>query len=437
MGGGLMQLVAYGAQDIYLTGNPEITFFKKIHKRHTNFSIESIQQVLNGEININRKASCILSRSGDLIHKMFLQMNIDFRLGSWKDTSGDTVVYRPYTISDNIGHNILDYIDLEIGGTIIDRQYGIWIEVWSELTITESKKTGYDLIIDGFKQVKGTNNKIKIKISDTEQATIGEGYPEDNKKSRYSNNIYIPLQFWFCKNPGLALPLIALQYHEIKVHFYFKSNINNQLCKKVQSPYTAVDHNDADITSEINPIFNIDASLWVDYIFLDTEERRKFAQVSHEYLIDQIQVIKYENTNLVNYSLSINHPVKELIWVINNKNEDWNVFTKITKATILLNGHERFAERDGDYFSIVQPYQYHSVIPCSGSNSKNINCYSFALNPEEHQPSGTCNFSRIDNAYLKTEFVNDSSNDYFITIFAVNYNILRINSGMGGLAYSN
>ena len=441
-----MQLVAYGAQDVYLTGNPQITFFKVVYRRHTNFSMESIQQTINGDPAIGKRVSCNISRNGDLIHKIYLQMKIDFTLGVRKHND----IFKALTIADDIGHRIIKYVDLDIGGTRIDRQYGLWMEIWSELTITESQKAGYDLLVDGYKNVKTTTDGDKINVqifndaANTKVNTIGDTH-NDGDSSRYSENIYVPLQFWFCKNPGLALPLIALQYHEVTIHIEFESNNNNALCKNLS--YRAVKNDKTTaVDNVLEPTFAITASLWVDYIYLDTDERRRFAQVSHEYLIEQIQHTGSEQANKYSHNLNLNHPVKELIWVVNNTLEtvdylpQWNKFTGVKTAKVILNGHDRFAERDGDYFSIVQPYQHHTTIPCVVGDcieSKHIHCYSFALKPEEHQPSGTCNFSRIDNATLNLTYNVNDVDKFNVSIFAVNYNVLRIMSGMAGVAYSN
>ena len=473
MGGGLMQLVAYGAQDVYLTGNPQITFFKVVYRRHTNFSMESIEQTINGEPGIGKRVSCTISRNGDLIHKMYLQMKIDFTLGTWYDDEDDDK-YRPLTIADNIGHRIIKYVDLEIGGSRIDRQYGIWMDIWSELTNSESHKAGYDLLVDGYKDVAlaspaydtTTDNIVPVLVKTTApiQTQTGTGLGAshinagDGSDDRYSQNLYVPLQFWFCKNPGLALPLIALQYHEVKVQIEFESNNENELCKKLRlyststvDKYLALykingaNYGEDEKLGLITPTFAINASLWVDYIYLDTDERRRFAQVSHEYLIEQIQHTGSEQANKYSHNLNLNHPVKELIWVVNNTKEtndyvpQWNKFTGVKTAKVILNGHDRFAERDGDYFSIVQPYQHHTTIPFDSEkfSSRHINCYSFAIKPEDHQPSGTCNFSRIDNATLNLTYAEDDVNNFKVSIFAVNYNVLRIMSGMAGVAYSN
>ena len=378
MGGGLLQLVAYGAQDVYLTGNPQITFFKVVYRRHTNFSIESIQQTFNGSATLGSRVTCQISRNGDLVHKVYLQANV---------ASNASVA------SKNIGHWLIKQVEVEIGGQMIDRQYGEWMYIWNELTLPKGKEEGFKEMI----KTKENANADTVKV-------------------------YVPLEFWFCRNIGLALPLIALQYHEVKINLTL---------------------NDAE-TSGINAVSEVE--LWADYIFLDTDERRRFAQLSHEYLIEQVQftggdTIAGTGANVkqtTKSKLSFNHPVKELVWVnkltTNTTSVNWNDYQVTTEFQLQLNGNDRFAKRDAKYFTHVQPYQHHENIP----DGKNIHVYSFALKPEEHQPSGTLNMSRIDTA---TAMVGTGGTSITYTgslqMYAVNYNVLRILSGMGGLAYSN
>jgi hypothetical protein len=378
-----MQLVAYGAQDIYLTGNPQITFFKVVYRRHTNFSMESIQQTFNGAIDFDRKVTCTISRNGDLIHRIYLQVEFakDSTLNAWA------------------GHKLVKSVEIEIGGQRIDKHYGDWLHIWNELTQTAGHYNGYKQMVSG------------TEFGDDLSTTVG---------SQDAQVLYIPLQFWFCRNPGLALPLIALQYHEVKINIEFASK---------SAVLT---------TGTLN-----DASLFVDYIYLDTDERRRFAQVSHEYLIEQLQFTGDETASN-KIKLNFNHPVKELIWV--EKEDDSAVGdyqTTYESAKLQLNGHERFSARKPNYFQLVQPYQHHERVPVDAwtvgtqddYKGTGINVYSFALKPEEHQPSGTCNMSRIDNATLNLVGIKQTENN--VKVFAVNYNVLRIMSGMGGLAYSN
>jgi hypothetical protein len=272
-----------------------------------------------------------------------------------------------------------------------------------------------------------------------------------------SYELYVPLEFWFCRNVGLALPLIALQYHEVKINVEYESQSN------------LIDVNTKNTTFEADTVFNSvytapnislsTSKLWVDYIFLDTDERRRFAQLSHEYLIEQLQFTGTDNITasanedgMKSMRMNFNHPCKELVCAIKKADPSvyWNNFSTaepltssstlndyynsvnpVMQAKIMLNGNDRFSQRKGDYFSLVQPYQHHENTP--DDFHKGINVYSFALKPEEHQPSGTLNMSRIDTAVLSLSSKIEGS----IHIYAVNYNVLRILSGMGGLAYSN
>jgi hypothetical protein len=411
MGGGLMQLVAYGAQDIYLTGNPQITFFKVVYRRHTNFSMESIQQTWNGTSNgADGRCTATISRNGDLVHKMYIEITIATNGGN-----GNAFI--------NSGSDWIKTCEIEIGGQQIDKITGQWMESWAELTEPNP----------GLIRTNGGNASASLgQDSGNRVGTRFQNMTGFGGCGQFTNGsvpLYIPLPFWFCRNPGLSLPLIALQYHEVKVI------LEHQLTTSISASAT-------------------DQNLWVDYIYLDTDERRRFAQVSHEYLIEQLQYQQIADKNQV---LNFNHPVKELVWVsassvVSTKGQSEFIHTgldyKTAKWKLTLNGHDRFAERPISYFTRQQVYDYHTgpgglKVNASGSYqgvnedvySDAIYVYSFALKPEEHQPSGTCNFSRIDNAQLQCDTDLTSSGKW--TIYAVNYNVLRIMSGMGGLAYSN
>jgi len=508
MGGGILQLVAYGAQDIYLTGNPQITFFKIVYRRHTNFSLESIEQTFNGSADFGKKVTCTVSRNGDLIHRTYLCVTLPNVSVPIPAAAGSQNGFRWLNW---LGHALVKYVELEIGGQRIDKHWAAWLHIWNELTQTAGHAAGYANMVGNTPD-----------LTNVTWTTAGASAPSVVNSSY--NTLYIPLQFWFCRNPGLALPLIALQYHEVKFNLEFE---------QVSNLYWAGSR----ATSTSAPVTNLNlvtvpslsyASIWIDYIYLDTEERRKYAQVSHEYLIEQLQFPGDESTSNTNYKvkLNFNHPCKELVWVVqpldnitdyNNGNgapasigsvpygKQWFNFTDaygddaqmsadwqyliagaaggtsaargsysynpspnnidvgpsgvsgdagapyseqlpltginpVAWAKIQLNGHDRFTGRDGRYFNLVQPFQHHTNVPAMG-----INVYSFSLLPEEHQPSGSCNMSRIDNATLQLSLTPNStaypsgggSRNVNIKVFAVNYNVLRIMSGMGGLAYSN
>jgi len=450
MGGGLLQLVAYGAQDVYLTGNPQITFFKVAYRRHTNFALEAIEQTFNGTSSFGSRVTCQITRNGDLINRVYF-------VGTVKNTSAPVITANNnnscVALVPYFGLKLLKTIELEIGGQRIDKHYSEWLYIWNELSLPQGKREGYKLMVGGDKY----NRSIVLQA--------GESY-----------TVYVPLEFWFCRNIGLALPLIALQYHEVKINIEFENstdmkdsgrNYSNKAFELKDN--VAIIANRALLTgtngNQLNRAFTgttielSNAALWVDYIFLDTDERRRFAQLSHEYLIEQLQFTGADTVNAGSSSLksirmNFNHPCKELIWVIKPTTDTasatyvstpyWNNFTDrsgdnqyvlaknpVTLAKIQLNGNDRFAERKGPYFSLVQPYQHHENTP--NNFNSGINVYSFAIKPEEHQPSGTLNMSRIDTAVLSVA----SSVAGTIYIYTINYNVLRILSGMGGLAYSN
>jgi len=451
MGGGLMQLVAYGAQDIYLTGKPQITFFKSVYRRYTNFAVESIRQDVLGTPQFGTQVSVTISRNADLLKRLWIEYSpYDILSGVPTGLLG----YEGVTVGANLGHTLIEYVDIEIGGQLIDRHYGKWLTIWNYLT--EPNPTGEQGAIDNFATGPGEySNNTSFSPSGTGDNAVTEVYPRASKYNRMSYNhraqvgvttnagaaqmAWVPLQFWFCRNPGLAIPLVSLQYHEVK--FYISIN---QLALVMNMPSTQL------TGTEFSRF-----AVYADYVYLDTTERRQFAQNSHEYLIDQVQVL--ESVSAINIKLTFNHPVKELIWApvplpvsgttrstvvpggsTPNKGFTQSTFTNANNYRLVLNGTDRFSARDITYFTRNQVWECHTgfgsvIFPDC------IAVYSFALRPEEHQPSGTCNFSRIDVAQLQRSatYTNGEPTPDIIDIYAVNYNIFRVNSGMGGVVYSN
>tara|TARA_B110000208_G_C11765216_1_gene428351 strand:- start:493 stop:1905 length:1413 start_codon:yes stop_codon:yes gene_type:complete len=468
-GGALMQLIASGAQDIHLTGNPQMTHFKMVYKRHTNFAIESIVQDTVGNITQGSRFSVTIGRHGDLLSNITLGINLKtFKVDPLELSSGgfyasclsgcsgeDLNLYYP-----SPGYNLIDFVEIEIGGVTIDKHYGDWLNIWTDLTEPLDKKLMLNQLLYG---KYGYINSLSSDIM-----TNGE--------------IYLPLKFWFCKQPGLALPLISLQYHEVKLHFHLKANISETQTLKL-------DIGSCDISGNITipKIDNIidELNVYAEYIYLDTDERRKFAQMSHEYLIEQTQTLGplsiQNNTTRIPVNIRFNHPIKELFWIIENSKVENGItknrkFEIIDKASIQLNGKDLFHERTGTYFTLLQRYKYHSGTPIkylfeamfSGDSkafernyskftgspipSEAIHTYSFGVAPEKCEPTGTCNFSRLDNVVLQLKFFNKTNNKVGIKpcynlsttpehrtlwLFGINYNILKIMGGMGGLAYSN
>jgi hypothetical protein len=438
--------VAYGAQDVYLTGQPKVTFFQAVYKRHTNFAMENIQQTVNGSPSNSGRVSVTIARNGDLVGDMYIRLVPTFA------TQAALTSTNANFDMNWVAERAVASIELTIGGQRIDKHYQTWWRLYAELFLGESDKINYGKLTSSATPVPDTTNP---------------------------NSVYLPLLFFFNRNPGLYLPLIALQYHEVRMDF--------------------------DLTSYFQSYFGTSATfeVWANYVYLDTEERRRFAQKGHEYLIEQVQHTGGDSITLATtpsttgtataqtIRLSFNHPVKELIWCYQNTsatayNSMWNfssgaanvqvtcnTFATLTQGALphtigcprvaqvltsaswieegssnvtagsnvevgplynfklVLNGQDRFKEQAGKYFNQYQPYVYHTGVPYPG-----IYAYSFALQPEEHQPTGTCNFSRIDNAQVAIN-IKGCATTPLQRMFAVNYNILRIQSGMGGLAFSN
>jgi hypothetical protein len=410
MGGGLLQLVAYGAQDAYLSGNPQITFWRGLFKRHTNFAMEPFRVNMTGQASWGTKHSAILTRYADLVSSGYIEVELQ---------AEESPIALTYTNGRKAGFNMVQYVELDIGGQIIDRQYGEYMYLWSTIAYDADARTKMDSM--GYASL--TNN---AQCSSTGRPTR-------------PNLTYIPLMFFFCRNPGAALPLIALQYHEVKI---------NVLWNDVKLVYGTTATGASISTGPAQ------ANLVMDYIYLDVEERRRMAQESHEYLIEQTQYNEDKGlTSAQNrVDLTFNHPVKELLWVTQASYRKDCRFAAALSTTISpldydaiiydcalqLNGQDRMQALPGKYFRDVQTFQHHT-----GLNLDGLYIYSFAIKPEEHQPSGTCNFSRIDSATLvfsvdgSYSINNADANNYDIRVYAINYNILRVMSGMGGLAYSN
>jgi len=440
MGGGLLQLVAYGAQDAYISGNPQITFWKGLYKRHTNFAMEPFRINFNGEPNWGTRQTAIVNRYADLLFSTYVQLELPTN-----DTTGTTGAQWNHGSDSgyvSLGFNFIDRVELDIGGQIIDRLYSEYMYLWSYLTSDNQKLSKLDTML--------TNEKYRVSGVNALTFSANPGCTGGNGRQSLPNVLYIPLMFFFTKNPGTALPLIALQYHEVKINVIWKSP------EAIAGNYATGIQTLPQATS---------AALYIDYIYLDTDERRRFAQQSHEYLIEQVQF--NEDVGISSASkridLTFNHPVKELIWVVqptcytnckadltNYRADPRNnaqyrltpyVYNKsaVFEQHLQINGQDRLERRYGDYFNKVQPYQHHTgIAPGPG-----VYMYSFAVKPEEHQPSGTCNFSRIDTATLVVTMdgavqVDQGQGDVWdMRMYAVNYNVLRIMSGMGGLAFSN
>lgn len=431
MPGGLLQLVAQGAQDAYLSGNPQITFWKGLYKRHTNFATEPFRINLTGQANWGVKHSAILPRHADLITHAYIEVEVP---------NAGKLVYNDDE-SRGIGaqalYNLIEYVELDIGGQVIDRLYGEWLYLWSQLTYTRDQRDQLNQLFSG----ESADFSCGQYTGRATRGSTGNGIDRQATDALS----YIPLSFWFARNPGAALPLIALQYHEVKINILWNKT------KLIFADGTGT--SDAPLSAGPKQ-----ANLLIDYVYLDVEERRRMAQESHEYLIEQTQYNEDKGitSGNVRLDLTFNHPVKELVWVTQNTARkdcriNGSIITPLDYDNIIydcslqINGQDRVPSLPRTYYSKVQPFQHHS-----GRNDlTGVHCYSFAIRPEEHQPSGTCNFSRIDTAHIVfsvdgsivigRDEIPDTNNqgNYDVRVYAVNYNVLRVMSGMAGLAYSN
>jgi hypothetical protein len=441
MPGGLLQIVATGAQDAHLSANPQITFWKMLYKRHTNFAMEAFRINFNGQPNWGTKQTAIVGRHADLLFKTYVEVQLPF-----KNNTGATGAWWNND-QGRLGYNLIDYVELDIGGQIIDRQYSEFMYLWDALTFDPNTST------KAWNMVGAGKNDGKTQLTDPVGCSSIAG---GNRPSK-PNTLYIPLYFFFTRNAGAALPLIALQYHEVKINVQWNDT------KLIAGNFT-------DLSA--NPLPNpASAAIYIDYIYLDVDERRRFAQQTHEYLIEQSQFNEDQEISsaAVRLDLTFNHPVKELIWVVQphsykNCNDTKREFplssdlrlqpftydqSPVYEQYLQFNGQDRMDRRYGDYFNKVQIYQHHTGVGGTVSSTalpqtqSGIYCYSFALKPEEHQPSGTCNFSRIDTATIVMsldggiEVNQDTNKTWDVRVYAINYNMLRIMSGMAGLSYSN
>ena len=601
MGGGLLQLVAQGAQDAYLTASPKITYWKIGFMKYTNFAIESIEQTFNGQADFGRRVVCTIARSGDLAYRTYLQVTlpeINQLMGVASFVTGmGSGVYARWL--DYPGEQLIAQIEVEVGGQRIDRQYGDSMHIWNQLTMTAEQQRGYFKMIGNTTQLTFITDPSFSEV-DGPCDSIAPRQVCAPRNALPETTLYIPLQFWFCQNPGLALPLIALQYHEVKINLDLRPldqclwavttlscNTNEAATQAVNGRTPAGSQYAKNQFTPGRPVpaaiaYNqslVAASIYVDYVFLDRDERRRFAQNPHEYLICQLQYTGDESvgSSANKIKLNLNHPVKEIIFIVQpdqnvdycsslvcdallfkvlgaqpfnytdaidalpnaihafggpaalaadsrsyidarglfqdagatdayqgegftgywhgpggpggggNYNETnfggvtvpqnpssaidpsilasladyaaaghnanssvsdagtfvltetsldmhcWGLNPVVT-AKLQLNGQDRFSEREGNYFSLVQPWQAHTRSPDEG-----INVYSFSLRAEEYQPSGSCNFSRIDNATLQLVLSNatiEGTKTAKVRVYAYGYNIFRVMSGMGGMTYA-
>ena len=478
MSGALLQLAAIGPQNQSLTINPQITFFQFKSQRHSNFAIESIEHLGVGQVTFGQKINFPLHRSGDLVSKMYFEFVLPKITATDEGVDGGVDGGVEFSWVPNIGEFLIKEVQLVIDGKVIDTHYGEWLNIWSELTIPKGHKSGYKRLIGNIPQLV------------CRQKTLEE------------TSVMVPLQFWFCRNYGVALPIVAMEHSEVRINITIQ-DIDKLLLKwEENTPGTPGTYTVNWATNgyrRLDPISKYKAKLWVDYIFLDNDERRKFVMETHDYVIEQLQSngdITIGTTGLPNafnpntvfkksFTLNFRHPVKELFWVcktnrynpgdytFRTKSANGQIpllggvpptgahpagahptmeaiysperllhehFNPIKSALLILNGQERFKERTSSYFENAQPLQHHTNIP----TLPGINMYSFALKPEEVQPSGSFNFSKIKNPLLGLTFATTTKDGFtyfkeytpIVNIYALNYNQLRIKSGVAALAFN-
>ena len=434
--GGLLQLVATGRQDIYLSGNPQTTFWKQVYRRYTNFSIETQRIPFDTAVDFGKLITVKIPRTGDLLSQLYLQVQlpemslagpVPLRPGIATEQPSP-ILESPDSVSwvNGIGYAMIEYVSVWIGQQEVDRQYGEFMYLWTQLTTPGSKKNGINYMT-------GTQ----------------EVYTDTSQKGPL--NLMIPLYFWFCKNPGLALPLIALQATPIQIWIRLKNG--NDLLFSNSLENSIINGGPCPTTLTASPPVITDMVLWGDYVYLDTEERRRFTSSRHEYLIEQVQQQKrYSiplNTTRISVPLVFNNPIKEFIWVVNEDrmlqaHEWFNYGSRmlneygipnldiIASAQLQFDGYDRFEVQQASYFRLMQPWQRHTAIP-----NDFIYVYSFSLAPEAEQPQGTCNGSRLDNIVLQLS-MNPQVQSYpsGVTTYATNYNVLRIVAGLGGVLFT-
>ena len=493
MGLGLLILVSVGKENLYLSGQPEITFFKIAYRRHTNYSIEPTPQYFKTTPDFGRRCTVNISKNTDLMGATYLYVELpNIQLENFTNSN----INKKFAWNEKIGLSIINFVEFETGGTIIDRHYGDWLNIWHELTNNMGIRKGYDKMIGNTKELKTFT------------------------QSKSSTILYIPLSFWFCLDTGLALPLIALPYNDVKIHVEFNNfdscysisptnyiTVYNNFCllkegerfyqnyqnNKIIGEFVYFDvlnnllyynmikgkfiipteANDSNYTLygedtnfpinivpntivvtdnsyfKFNPPSLLDAYLLVNYIYLDNFERYQFINNSHEYLIPVIQTLPeqiVQSTN-VSYKLPLVNPVKLIVWramLVANKNTNdvFNYTTYpyteneeniISNNRIVINSVDRMSLDSIDYYTTIPKYQYNFY-----NNMKGIYIYSFGINPKDLQPSGSINFSKIDDAYIQLTMnkVINYQNPATVRCYAIQYNLFRVMGGIGGLGFN-
>jgi len=440
--GGLLQLVATGRQDIYLSGNPQTTFFKQVYRRYTNFSMETQRIPFDTAVDFGKLITVTIPRNGDLLSQLFLEIQLPYITPAGPqatepniqpnglETDPPTDYATPcgtcVSYANGIGYAMIDYISIWIGQQEVDRQYGEFMYLWSQLTTPGAKRDGFNFMIGNLQVFDETSQQGPLRL-------------------------LVPMYFWFCRNPGLALPLLSLQATPIKI--YIKLKGANDIVFTNALDQAVINGTPVPTNLMTVPAVITDMILWADYIYLDTEERRRFVSSKHEYLIEQTQQQKRysipQKARTATVPLTFNHPLKEMFWVVNQDrcitaHEWFNYGSRmlleygipnldiIQDALLQFDGYDRFEVQSAQYFRLMVPWQRHTAIP-----NDFIYVYSFSLTPEASQPQGSCNASRLDTIVLQlTMNPRITSYNAGVTVYAVNYNVLRIVAGLGGVLFT-
>lgn len=408
--GGSLQLVAYGEQDLLLTGRPEFTYYKSVYHRHTNFAVETVRQYFSGTTTFGNRVVCKLQRVADLVKDVRLRVSLP-ALEAPPTYAGDEPYYAGW--ANSIGHVLIREAILWIGEIKVSYLYGIWLEIWAELTIPYEKRAAY-------------------------AAMVGKHEYFTYYQNRGALELEIPLPFFFCLNSSLALPLMAIQEMDVQIEISLESFQN---CWVSNTPV-------APLTVEINAIY-----LEVDYVYLDMSERQRFISKPQDYLIQQLQLRDYElsPTSTENiFQVDFNHPVSLLTWVIQRSDlittvgNEWYFFggnsspydgiwiDPITTATLQINGKDRQDEQPAKYYRVIQPYISNDKVP-----QNLIYMYSFGLKIPGSltQPNGQCNFTEIDSFRLKVNVIQGMNRPKCV-ICGLNYNILSVQNGFAQVLYA-
>jgi len=400
MTGAVLQLKLKGTQDKYLTSSPEVSFFKKEYKRFSNFSVEQTKVHFYERVDFGKRISVTLPKRADMLGSMALHLTFP----KLEKTSGTFAGW-----TNSVGHAVIDTIELEIGNRLIDRHYGVFLEIWDELTGTSRNEN----ILTG-----KISNSVILQTNATDE-----------------NTYVIPLKFWFCRGLHTALPLLNLMYQEIKIIIKLRPF----------SECVTFDGDTPPLTVNISESY-----LLVDYIYLDDMERMIYKQNTRQVLlIEQLQIkqVQGDDTNnsssVFKTSVPFNHPMKELIWFFIEEeslsNNDWfnfsrrlgqeRVFPLMKNATLLIDGKEREEMKDEIVYRISNTARFHR-----NTVDKHFYCISFCDKPEDWQPSGSLNFSKIDNVILHGDMNHGSASNRLI-IFGINYNWLAIENGQSSVLF--